>query len=131
MAEARSPKVSELIQRRAAGMPGAGTSFSACAAAIGLCRPAQVESGLRVKVDASDLVQETILEAYRDFDRFQGRSEQEWIAWLKRILAHDVADFVAIVSRHGQAASPPGSAAGGDPPATSIDPRSPQPAAPG
>ena len=48
-----------------------------------------------MKVDASDLVQETMLEAYRDFDRFQGRSEQEWMAWLRKILAHNVADLSA------------------------------------
>ena len=57
-------------------------------------RPAQVETWLRAKVDASDLVQETMLEAFRDFERFGGASEQEWLAWLKRILAHNVADFV-------------------------------------
>jgi RNA polymerase sigma-70 factor (ECF subfamily) len=45
-------------------------------------------------VDASDLVQQTMLEAYRDFDRFQGGSEREWLAWLRKILAHNVADFV-------------------------------------
>ena len=25
---------------------------------------------------------------------FEGRTEQEWLAWLKRILAHNTADFV-------------------------------------
>ena len=47
-----------------------------------------------MKVDASDLVQETMLEAHRDFERFRGGTEQEWLAWLKRILARNAADFV-------------------------------------
>jgi len=35
-----------------------------------------------------------MLEAFRDFDHFDGRSEQEWLAWLRKILAHNAADFV-------------------------------------
>ena len=35
-----------------------------------------------------------MLEAFRDFERFGGNSEQEWLAWLKRILAHNAADFI-------------------------------------
>jgi DNA-directed RNA polymerase specialized sigma24 family protein len=35
-----------------------------------------------------------MLEAYRDFERFQGHSEQEWLAWLRKILNHNAADFV-------------------------------------
>ena len=68
--------------------------FELCRSYLGFVARSQVESWLRVKVDASDLVQETMLEAYRDFDRFEGRSEQEWLAWLRKILAHNAADFV-------------------------------------
>jgi len=55
---------------------------------------AQVETWIQGKVDASDIVQQTLLEAHRDFDRFSGGSKAEWLAWLKRILAHNAADFV-------------------------------------
>lgn len=68
--------------------------FAVCRSYLLLVARAQVESWLRVKVDASDLVQETMLEAYRDFARFQGASPQELKAWLRRILSHNVADFV-------------------------------------
>lgn len=68
--------------------------LASCRSYIGFVARAQVESWLRVKVDASDLVQETLLEAYRDFHRFQGQTEQEWLGWLRRILAHNAADFV-------------------------------------
>lgn len=61
---------------------------------MGVVARAQVESWLRAKVDASDIVQQTLLEAHRDFQRFQGESGQEWIGWLRRILTHNVADFV-------------------------------------
>ena len=61
---------------------------------LGLRCPLPGRTWLRRKVDASDLVQETMLEAYRDFDRFDGHSEQQWLAWLRKILDHNAADFV-------------------------------------
>jgi RNA polymerase sigma-70 factor (ECF subfamily) len=68
--------------------------FELCRSYLGFAARAQVESWLKRKVDASDLVQQTLLEAFRDFDRFEGCSEQEWLAWLRRILAHNVSDFI-------------------------------------
>jgi RNA polymerase sigma-70 factor (ECF subfamily) len=68
--------------------------FELCRSYLGFAARAQVESWLKRKVDASDLVQQTLLEAFRDFDRFKGGTEQEWLAWLRRILAHNVSDFI-------------------------------------
>jgi RNA polymerase sigma-70 factor (ECF subfamily) len=68
--------------------------FALCRSYLGLVARSQIETWLRRKVDASDLVQETMLEACRDLERFQGNSEQEWLAWLRKILAHNAADFV-------------------------------------
>ncbi|MEN6557166.1 MAG: sigma-70 family RNA polymerase sigma factor [Thermoguttaceae bacterium] len=42
---------------------------------------------LQVKLDASDLVQETMLEAHKGFGDFRGHSEAELIAWLRQIMA--------------------------------------------
>ena len=47
---------------------------------------------LRLRLDPSDLVQETFLEAHRDFPRFDGSTERELLAWLRRILARNLAD---------------------------------------
>ncbi len=68
--------------------------FALCRSYLNFVARSQIETWLRRKVDASDLVQETMLEAFRDFDRFDGRTEQEWLAWLRRILSHNAADFV-------------------------------------
>jgi RNA polymerase sigma-70 factor (ECF subfamily) len=54
----------------------------------------QVEGALRVRLDPSDLVQQTFLEAYRDFSHFAGRTEKELMAWLRRILVRNLADQV-------------------------------------
>ena len=53
-----------------------------------------VETWMRAKVDASDLVQQTMLEAYQGFQDFEGRTEAEWLGWLKQILAHNTHDFI-------------------------------------
>src|SRR5262249_19014665 len=44
--------------------------------------------------DASDLVQETYLEAHRNFARFQGTSEGQFVRWLRQILATRMADLL-------------------------------------
>lgn len=50
---------------------------------------ARVEIGhrLQAKVDASDLVQETMLEAHKHFGSFRGSSEKQFVAWLRQIMA--------------------------------------------
>lgn len=53
----------------------------------------QLDPELRAKGGASDLVQETFLEAQRDLQRFQGSSTEELRAWLRQILVHNVGAF--------------------------------------
>jgi RNA polymerase sigma-70 factor (ECF subfamily) len=50
-------------------------------------------SDLIAKGGASDLVQETLLGAYRDFGNFEGRTHEELLAWLRRILRNNLAVF--------------------------------------
>src|SRR4051812_26573615 len=54
---------------------------------------ARMPPGLRAKAGPSDLVQDTLLEAHRDFARFRGRTEAEWLGWLRRILVHNLGHF--------------------------------------
>jgi RNA polymerase sigma-70 factor (ECF subfamily) len=54
----------------------------------------QIGRRLQGKVDPSDLIQETFLEAYRDFGRFRGTTEPELVSWLRRILATNLANLV-------------------------------------
>jgi RNA polymerase sigma-70 factor (ECF subfamily) len=53
----------------------------------------EMDPELRAKGGASDLVQETFLEAQRDFARFHGTSVEELRAWLRRLLLNNVANF--------------------------------------
>jgi hypothetical protein len=50
----------------------------------------------RAKVDASDVVQETLLEAYRKRGQFRGASEAELAAWLRQMLAFSIAALTAL-----------------------------------
>lgn len=83
-----------LAQAREGGAQGRDDLFDACRPYLQGVAQSQVESWLQAKVDASDLVQQTLLEAHRDFERFQGQSEGEWFAWLRRILTHNALDLV-------------------------------------
>jgi len=50
---------------------------------------------LRRKNGASDIVQETIYKATRDFDDFEGKELPEFAAWLQAILRHEIANVIA------------------------------------
>ncbi len=47
---------------------------------------AQLDGRLRRRMNPSDLVQEAMLAANRDFEKFRGCSEREFLAWLRQIL---------------------------------------------
>ncbi len=83
-----------LAAAKAGNMEERDRLFQLCQRYLGILARSQVESWLKAKVDASDIVQQTMLEAHRDFDRFSGETGGEWLAWLRRILTRNAADFV-------------------------------------
>jgi len=54
---------------------------------------------VRAKVGASDIVQQTLLEAHRDLPQFRGQSVGEQAAWLRQILARNLANVVRDLRR--------------------------------
>lgn len=62
----------------------------------------ELAEDLKAKEGASDLVQDTLLEAQRQIGRFEGRSEQELLAWLRRMLLHRVSYTVRRYRRVGK-----------------------------
>ena len=52
----------------------------------------QMDPRLQPKLDASDLVQQALLKAHQRRGQFRGRTDAEWAAWLRRILANTMAD---------------------------------------
>ncbi len=83
--------VSELICRCRNGETGAREQlFARYHHYLYVLAQAQLGKRLRAKCAPSDLVQQTLLEAHRDFAGFQGQHEGELLAWLRRILAHNL-----------------------------------------
>jgi RNA polymerase sigma-70 factor (ECF subfamily) len=54
----------------------------------------QLEGRIAVRVDASDILQQTFLEAYRGFPQFAGREMRDLLAWLHSILDHKIAGAI-------------------------------------
>lgn len=51
----------------------------------------QLDDRLRRRVTPSDIVQESLLEAHRDFAKFSGQTTAEFTGWLRKILIHNIA----------------------------------------
>ncbi len=59
----------------------------------------QLDRRLQAKVDASDIVQQTLLQAIRGANEFRGRTDAEMAAWLRQILAHNLAGAIRDLGR--------------------------------
>ncbi|MFO0912637.1 MAG: sigma-70 family RNA polymerase sigma factor [Pirellulales bacterium] len=57
---------------------------------LGLLADSQLDRKLRARLSPSDVVQETMMEAARDIGEFRGRSEAEFLAWLRQILVNNL-----------------------------------------
>jgi RNA polymerase sigma-70 factor (ECF subfamily) len=59
-----------------------------------LLAKSQIDGKLRSKISEADLVQDTMLNAYRDFAKFRGQTEKQLVAWLRQILIHRLQSYV-------------------------------------
>lgn len=50
----------------------------------------QIGNRLRRRLSPSDVVQETMLAAHRDFTKFRGQTEREFLAWLRKVLLNTI-----------------------------------------
>ena len=82
-----------LAAARAGSRDALGQALQACRDYLQIIAGQELDPDLRAKAGASDLVQETFVDAQRLFVRFQGTSEAEWRAWLRQLLLNNLADF--------------------------------------
>lgn len=59
----------------------------------------KLDRKLRGKVDASDLVQQTLLEAHQALESFRGNDSAAQAAWLRKILARNLANAIRDLTR--------------------------------
>jgi RNA polymerase sigma-70 factor (ECF subfamily) len=84
--------VADLIARARSGDRGAlGTLLDRHRGLLRRLASQQLNPALGRRLDASDMVQQTFLEAAESFERFRGTGEAELAAWLRRILEYNVA----------------------------------------
>ena len=62
----------------------------------------QLDPHLQGLLDPSDLVQQTLLKAHQNWDQCRGTTDAQRAAWLRAILAHELADAARKVDRRGE-----------------------------
>jgi RNA polymerase sigma-70 factor (ECF subfamily) len=59
---------------------------------LGLLARINMDPRLQGRIDPSDIVQQTLLKAHEKQDQFRGKNDAERLAWLRTILANQMAD---------------------------------------
>jgi RNA polymerase sigma-70 factor (ECF subfamily) len=83
-----------IAQARSGSTAALGQLLDRCQHYLLLVANGSLDSDLRPKVGASDLVQDTFVEAHQDFSHFHGTTERELLAWLTKILIHRLSNNV-------------------------------------
>jgi RNA polymerase sigma-70 factor (ECF subfamily) len=85
----------ELLGQAIRGDPGAlGQLLEAQRASLHRLAERQLNRRIAARAAASDIVQQTFLEACRSFPQFAGQDIRELVAWLHRILDHKIAGAI-------------------------------------
>jgi RNA polymerase sigma-70 factor (ECF subfamily) len=82
-----------LSAARAGCSEALGELLNSCRGYLLLVAERELDPQLRAKCGASDLIQETLLDAVSAFDRFQGDSADELRKWLRRLLLNNLVSF--------------------------------------
>jgi RNA polymerase sigma-70 factor, ECF subfamily len=83
-----------LEQARQGDREALGRLLEAKRAALHRLAERQLDGRLAVRVDASDIIQQTFLEAHRSFQQFAGQDARQLTAWLEGILDHKIAGVI-------------------------------------
>ena len=93
MVKPESDLCQSLIAARNGSSAALGRLLRGCEGYLLFIAEGALNPMLRAKAGTSDLVQLTLLEATRDFDQFKGATEEALLAWLRKLLIHNLATF--------------------------------------
>jgi RNA polymerase sigma-70 factor (ECF subfamily) len=79
---------------------GSGASFEHYREYLGLLARLQLDRQLQGKVDVSGVVQQTLLEAHLARDQVRDEPSERRLAWLRRVLARNLADEIRKARSH-------------------------------
>lgn len=83
----------QLIQRARTGdQEAVGELISEYRNYLLLIANEELDQGIQAKLGPSDVVQQTMFAAQNKLDQFQGQSEKEFRAWIRKILKNDLLD---------------------------------------
>jgi RNA polymerase sigma-70 factor (ECF subfamily) len=94
MPDSTTEVVRWLAAARAGSQEALGRALALCRGYLLLVAQRELGSDLQARGGASDLVQDTLMDAVRDFARFQGNTEDELLQWLRRLLLNNIIDFI-------------------------------------
>jgi RNA polymerase sigma-70 factor (ECF subfamily) len=87
------PRIEDEIERARSGDgPALGALLERLREPLRHLSRRRMGAALSRRLDASDVVQQTFLEAHQSIGRFRGTSEAELLAWLRHILEFNLAD---------------------------------------
>lgn len=93
MAEPSADMARRLCEARAGSKAALEQMLADCQGYLLAIARRELDPQLQAKGGASDLLQETLMEAYRDFEQFEGTTEAELLGWLRRLLLNNLANF--------------------------------------
>jgi RNA polymerase sigma-70 factor (ECF subfamily) len=95
MSDIPPEQVHELLARARAGEAAALEQlFALCREELRQHAERQLDSQLQKRVDASDVLQQTMLDAQQGLPDFQGQVSAEWWGWINRILHNNIVEEV-------------------------------------
>jgi RNA polymerase sigma-70 factor, ECF subfamily len=90
-AETRCNAERLLAQARAGDSDCLGRLFQYYTNYLKILVSTHIDEKLQTRCSPSDIVQETYCEAHRDFEKFRGCTETEFLTWLRAILVNNMA----------------------------------------
>lgn len=81
-----------IAEARNGSRPALDLLFEACFPYLRAVANREFSASLRSRLDPGDVVQDTLLKAWRHFPQFRGETEADLLAWLRQILHRNLAN---------------------------------------